>query len=467
MSIVIRFRWIYAILILLMMQSSIQAQETVTLTLDECIEYAFENNPSYKMAQKEAGKARAAVWEAYSNVLPQVNLSANFQHAWELQTNKVPNFLKPMLAPLGPLIPGLDQMPDFVEFAFGLENTLNYGAYLTQPLFLGGAGLAGIQIAYSGTNAAQLNLEEERQSLIYQTAIAFNSCVLTKELIKVQEEAFAQAQANFDIVRKKYDVGSASGFDKMRAEVELANLMPDLINARNSYRLALTQLKMLIGIEKEASIDVQGALTYVEDDFGKLSLEDVERLAFQNRPLIKMIDHQKNISRKAVSIARSNFLPKLFFATDYSFLDMRNNYKFNTNESSKGFTSALSLQIPLFQGFKSSAQFQKAKLDYHIVLDTEKQVYDAVNAEVEVAFNSFQEARQKFESSVKTVELANEALRLANLLYDEGANTQLDVLNSQLALTRSKLSYINSVFEYQNARYQLRKVAGELNGNLR
>lgn len=456
-----------AILITVVLSNATLAQEPINLNLEKCIDYAFENNPSYRTAQKEVKKAHAGIWEAYSTILPQVNLSANFQHAWEIQTNKVPNFLKPMLAPLGPIIPGLDQMPDFVEFAFGLENTLNYGASLTQPLFLGGAGLAGIQIAHASKDAAKLNLEEQRQGLIYQTAIAFNSCVLAQELIKVQEEALEQAKANFEIVNKKYEVGSASGFDKMRAEVELANLMPDVINARNNYQLALTQLKMLIGMEKDVVIEIEGDLNYISDEFGKLSLEDIQRRAFENRPLIQMLDHQKNISRSAVSIARSSLLPKLFFATDYSYLDMRNNYKFNLDESSKGFTSALSLQVPLFQGFKSSAQLQKAKLDYKIVLDTEKQMYDAVNAEVEVAYNLFQEAKEKYESSAKTVELATEALRLANLSYDEGANTQLDVLNSQLALTRSKLSYINSIFEYQNARYQLRKVAGELNGTLR
>jgi len=466
MSIARKIMWI-TIVHLIILSGVTHAQNEITLTLEKSVDHAFRNNPGYRIAEKEVRKAHVGIWEAYSAVLPQVDLSANFQHSWEIQTNKVPNFIKPMLGPLAPMIPELADMPDFVEFAFGLENTLNYGASLSQPLFLGGAGLAGIQISYASKKAAELNLVEQRQSLIYQTSLAFNSCLLAKQLIEVQEEALTQAEANLELVTKKYNVGSASGFDKMRAEVEVANLMPDVINARNNYQLALTQLKVIIGLEREVDVDVQGSLNYRNDEFGDLTLEEIQGLAFENRPLVRTIEQQKRISHKAVTIARSNFLPKLFFASDYSFLDMRNNYKFNHDESSKGFTSALSLQFPLFHGFKSSAQYQKARLDYRMMLDTEKQIYDGVTAEVEVAYNLFQEAKEKYESSVKTVALATEALRLANLSYEEGANTQLDVLNSQLALTRSKLSYINSIFDYQNARYQLRKVAGELNSILK
>jgi len=60
------------------------------------------------------------------------------------------------------------------------------------------------------------------------------------------------------------------------------------------------------------------------------------------------------------------------------------------------------------------------------------------------------------------VELAEEALRLANMMYKEGTNTQLDVLNSQLALTRARLNYVSSLYEYQMARYRLRRITGTL-----
>ena len=276
----------------------------------------------------------------------------------------------------------------------------------------------------------------------------------------------AQAQANLDNVIKKYKVGMASGFDKMRAEVEVANLQPELIAAKNNYQLALTQLRATLGLNRDAVIEVEGEFQYAEDDFGNLPLEDIQNIALKDRPVVRALSEQKYMTKKGVTLARSSFLPKLFFQTDYSYMAMRNDYKFQQDDFSKGFTSAVSLQIPLFHGFRSSAQYQKAKLDYKKMLDTEKQVYDGIAAETEVAYNKFQEARQKYLSAKQTVNLAEEALRLANMMYEEGVNTQLDVLNSQLALTRAKLSYVNSLYEYQTSRYQLRKVTGSLKGIL-
>ncbi len=438
-------------------------QEILVLDLERSVDLALKNNPGFRMAEKELSKAQAGVWESISNILPHLDGSVSFQKAWAIQETVIPNFIKMMLPPG---TPGLELYPDYVRVAFGIENTFRYGASVTQPLFLGGAGIAGIQVAMAARDAAEQNLEEQRQQLIYQTADAFYLCLLTKELVKVQEEAVAQAQANLDNVIKKYNVGMASGFDKMRAEVEAANLQPELIAAKNNYQTALTQLKTILGLKREAVIEVQGQLQYVNDEFGDLPLEEIQRLALKDRPIVRALSEQKYMAQKGVTLARSNFLPKLFFQTDYSYMAMRNDYKFKQDDFSKGFTSALSLQIPLFKGFKSAAQYQQARLDLRKMYDSEKQVYDGIAAEAEVVYNKFQEARQKYLSARQTVELAQEALRLANLMYDEGMNTQLDVLNSQLALTRAKLNYANSVYEYQKARYQLRKVTGKLSNVL-
>ncbi len=122
------------------------------------------------------------------------------------------------------------------------------------------------------------------------------------------------------------------------------------------------------------------------------------------------------------------------------------------------------MQIPLFHGFRSIKGYQKAKLDNKIFFDTEKQARDGINAEVEVAYNNFLEGKERFLSAQETVKMAKEALRLANLMYEEGANTQLDVMSAQLALNRARLAYASSLYDYQVARYQLYKAVGQLHG---
>ena len=446
--------------------SNVISQEKMVLDLEQSVAIALQNNPELQIAEKEVAKAKASVGEAYATLLPTLDASSRFSHAWDLQRNVIPNFLKPMLEPLEPIIPELAMMPDYVEMVFGLENTFSYGLTLTQPLFLGGAGIAGVKMARAGHRASEHQLTSKRQNLIYQTSDAFYGCLLTTELIGVQEEALDQAQANLDIVLTKYEVGTASGLDKMRAEVEVANLKPVLIAVKNNHQSTLTRLRMVLGLSEAVTVEVKGSLDFTPDGLGDQPLKDLLSQAYLSRPELSVLESQKKLASGGVSMVRSQFLPKIFFQTDYSFLAMRNDLKFGKDDFNKGFTSAISLQIPIFHGFRSQRQYQKAKLDVKIVEDSEKSIRDGIAAEVEIAYNTFGEAREKHQAATESVSLAEEALRLANLMYEEGASTQLDVLSSQLALTRARLNRISALYEYQKARYALRRATGTLVGVL-
>ncbi len=432
------------------------------LSLEQCVTMALNKNPDLRIAEKEWKKANAGIWESYSALLPSVDGHINYQHAWDIQTNTIPNFLKPMLGPLASMIPELADMPDYVELSFGVANTISYGATLTQPLFLGGAGVAGVRMAYAGAKAAEQNYESKKQGMIYQVTDAFYGCILARKMVEVQEDALAQAESNYDVVSKKYQVGSASGFEKMRSAVEVANLKPAVISAKHQYESALTGLRMLIGLEASEEIFIDGELSYLYDDYADAGLTGLQREALINRPELSALHAQKKLASNGVTIARSQFMPKVFFNTDYSYLGMRNDMRFTKDDYSKGFTSSLTLQMPLFHSFKESKQYQKAQFDYQITKDMEKQLTDAIMAEVEIAFNKLMETREKYQAANESIELAEEAMRLANLTYEEGASTQLDVLSSQLALTQAKMNHASALYEYLMARYMIRKVTGNL-----
>jgi outer membrane protein TolC len=209
---------------------------------------------------------------------------------------------------------------------------------------------------------------------------------------------------------------------------------------------------------------LQGELVYIPESLDTLTLLELQEMAYEKRPELRAIEHQEHAAKMGVNIAFSNFLPKLYFSTDYSFMSMRNDMRLAQNEFNEGLVSTVSLQIPIFQGFRSSQQYQKAKLNQKILFDMEKQLEDAIAAEVEVTYNKFNEAKEKYLSANETIELARESLRLANLMYEEGTNTQVDVLSARLALTQARMNFVSSLYEYEVSRYQMRKAVGVLTG---
>ncbi len=437
------------------------SQETFDLTLEKSVDMALQYDPEYQITRKEIEKAKADVLGSYAGILPQLDAYANYQRAWKIQESTIPNFIKAMLGPLA-----TPDMPDYVKLSFGLKNTFLYGARVNLPLFQGGAGIAGIRAAKAAKQATRHNLEIHRQILIFNTVNAFYTCMLTKEMVNVQEDALNQAKANLEVVLKKHTVGAASGFDKMRAEVEVANQQPLVINARNNYQSALTQLRALLGLQKGIELNLIGEFVYAEATYDSLSLDQLQALAVSARPELMIMKQQRTISGMGIVMARSNFLPKVFFSTDYSYMAMQNDLHLRQENFSEGLISTINLQIPIFHGFSSTRQYQKAKLDFKITLDMEKQMLDVINADVEFSYNKFREAKEKYSSANETVSLASEALRLANLMYQEGTNTQVDVMSSRLALTQAQMNYVSSIYEYQISRYQLRKATGSLQGIL-
>jgi outer membrane protein len=321
-------------------------------------------------------------------------------------------------------------------------------------------------MANAAERAAEHALALRRQTLILDVATAFYSVLLAQELVRVQEDAFAHAKANLEVVMKKFDVGTASPFDKMRAQVEAATIEPDVIAARNAYRSSLAGLRTVLGLSGPVTIEIAGEFQYVPEEFSSRPLAELQAMALERRRESKIMEERKTIADNGIAVAHSAYWPTLLFQTDLSYLGMRDDLRFARPDFSKGITSSITIQLPIFTGFKGMKESEKAELEYRSVLEDERRLVNGIGAEVEVALNTFHEADEKHRSAQETVNLSKEALRLATVMYTEGVNTQLDVLNSRLALTRAQVNYANSMYEYQVARYRLRKAIGHLDGVL-
>ena len=94
---------------------------------------------------------------------------------------------------------------------------------------------------------------------------------------------------------------------------------PEVITARNDYQLALTNLRTVLGLDRNKAIEVNGSFEYASDEFGEHPLDDLQKMAMEKRPEVIGLDEQKYITKKGIAVARSNFLPKLF-AYHLSFL---------------------------------------------------------------------------------------------------------------------------------------------------
>ena len=475
-----------AVLIIFMLIGIGLRAEVLKLDLERARSIALENNPSVKMAREGVRKAQTQVTEARAGFMPQLNAFSSLQHAWDLQENKIPNFLKPSLAPtyqqvgnalksVGQkiddqelinqgqgMINSVDMMPDYLQMAFGLENVLTYGVQVQQPLYTGGSIWNGYKISKIGVDVAESQLQNSRQQVLKQVTSSYYSTLFAKSAVKVSKESVESARENLEQVKKFYNQGKASKLDLLRAKVQLANFKPNLVSAKNRLELSISQLIHALGLDKDTEFIFTDSLRYRHSQYLDKSLEELTQLALRNRPEINMVENQKEIAQKQLSMARGARLPSLNLSTSYQYQGMRNDLEFTGDDFNKSFNTSVSLSIPLFNGFKKNSRVEQAKVKIDEINHQKHSTTDGIRLEVKSSYFSMKEAEEKVNTQKVTIEQAEEALRLAKLMYSEGGSTQLDVLNANLSLKQAKMNYHQSLLEYNLALADLKKAINEL-----
>jgi len=419
-------------------------QDTTVLSLERAQEIALQRNPQLQSAQKDVKKAGSRVMQTRGNLMPSLNAYAQYNHNFELPVISIE-------------IPGVGKQ----EIPMGTKENITTGIQAQMPLFMGFSIYSGYQIAKEGETISENQLTITKQQIVLQVRQAFYNALFTKELIAVAQEALDNAQQNLDQVQKRKDVGSASGFDLLRAKVQVANMKPQVIAAQHRFDQALTGLRTAIGLDKEMPITVTGELQYTTSSLADSSLEALQTYAYHHRLELKNVRKQRDIQENNLTIARAKFMPTLSASANLQHQLQQENFDINRKDFVRSISGGLSLSIPLFSGGSHYAGVQQAQVDLRQVDDTEQQVKNMVAAEVESAYYSLIDAKEKIESQSQTIDQAEESVRLAELMYREGTTTQLDVLNAQLALQQARSNYSQYLLQYNVAQDQLQKAINQ------
>ncbi len=418
-----------------------QASEKIVLTLEESLRLALERNPFYLASQEKIAEAEASVREAAARFFPTLNAQGTHTLDEKLFTLEFPSF-----------VPG--QPPQRVSVDFTRDYQMGFSFSL--PLFTGGKLVSGFKQAEYNRLATEEAVRQSRQETIYNVKRAFYGYLLAEEFVAVSREAVGLAEKYLENVRHLFEVGLASRFDLLRAEVQVANLKPQLLRAQNQLELAAVNLKTLLGLDLSQEIEVKGELAFKPYELNEKAL--IEQ-ALLSRPELNQLRYQRQMAGELIKLARSADLPTIAIGGSYNFWGNYLNFKRGNWQSYYSFNLVLSL--PIFNGFSSSAQVAKSKAMLHSLELTEKGMIELVKAEIKQAWLNLQQARETLLSQEKNVAQAQESVRLAELNYNEGLATFLDVSAAQVALTQARTNYSQALFDYVMALAQLEKAVGK------
>lgn len=410
--------------------SGVPAAQDAPITIDQAVEIAFANSPDIRIAADQVRKAGGAVREAKAAFRPTLNAAGTHARQGPKASVTLPEF-------------------GTVEIVPGSQTS--FSASVQAPLDVFGRLPRVEEVTGGALRIEHLNFSNTAEQLILDVKAAFFNLLRAQgqeEVARAAVEAAAERLANTEA---RYRAGTVAKFDVTRAEVEVANLTQRLIETGAAVETARAALNRQMGIDTAAPTEVvapQIALGPPEAPKPELVAQALER-----RPIVEIARAGVQVGESTVRLERMGRKPFLSAGGAYNF-DAKTSGFSGSNES---WRAMLELRIPVWDGGVTSARVEQAAAQTAAARDALRQVELGVALEVRTAALDLEQASRRAATTAKNVELAEEALRLANVRYEAGIATLVEVTDAESSLTQARVNLVNARYDHATALARLQR----------
>ncbi|MEP6603876.1 MAG: TolC family protein [Spartobacteria bacterium] len=290
----------------------------------------------------------------------------------------------------------------------------------------------------------------------------FYQIVVNKELIGVQEEQVQLLESQLKDQQNRFDAGTVPRFNVLQAQVALSNQIPNLISARNSFRISQLILAKTLGLDFDplrgagAPLETIGGMPYNPRE---IALVQAIELGKRHRPFLKQARSNVYNQIEQVHVALGGYFPTINATGGYDIFSSPLTTDFS--QASKGYVFGLNGSWNVWDSGENYGRIKQQRA----LLSQSKITYDddvrQVELEIQQAYSNLIQNRELIQSQEKNVEQALEAVRLAKARLDAGAGTQLDVLNAQVQLATAESTKLQALFGYNSTLAEFDRVTGQ------
>lgn len=415
--------------------------DSITLSLDQSIAIALSENPTIVVSDMEIKRTDYARRETLGGLLPTVDYSGSYSRTLKKQVMYMD-------------IPGMD---DGLEV--GLDNSWSTGFSLSLPIIAPSLWkslkLSAVQLEQSVESA-----RSSRLSMVDQVKKAYYAILMAQDSYDVLQQSYANARANADTYRHKFEQGTASEYDVLRADVAVRNLEPSLLQAENALRLAKLNLKVLLGIDAELRIGLATRLSDYEEDMYADMLQPDTSLAANTS--LRQLDLQSAYLKQALKTQHMSWAPTLAFVGSYTWSSMSNGGMFDDFRWTPYSYVGLSLSIPIFSGGTRYYKGKQARVAYNEMQYQRINLERNLRMQLTAAMDNIKASIKQVASSKEGVRQAEKAYEIMQKKFEVGAATIIELDDANLALATSRLSYFQAIHDYLTAQSDLEQISGNV-----
>jgi outer membrane protein TolC len=401
-----------------------------TLTLRETIDIAYKNNKDLQIQEKVVAASKAGIVAARSNFLPKLNANYSYTH-----NKKVP-------------------VPANVVTGYNEDNLFSLS--LNENLFNGGADWANFKQSILNFQSQNETLRAKKLDVEFEAKRLYYGLLLAYETERIAQEQVDLAKAHYEDVKSKFEQGTTSRFDVLQSSVQVSLLIPELVKARNSVQLITAELNKLLGFKVDEATRPQESLTYTS-----INIQEGEFLktAYLNKPEMALKTLGIDISRWSINMAKAGYRPQVSIGAGYDFRSNAVGTMFSSKHTN--WDAGVQVSVPIFDSSSSKAKVDAAKSQYAEALLDKANLVDQIAVDIRQGCLDLREAEAIINSQKDYVGEAREALRIANVSYDNGVATNLDVMDAQVNLGNIQKNLAEGIYDYLMAEAYLDRTMGK------
>jgi outer membrane protein TolC len=412
--------------------------ETLVFSLEEAIDYSHSNNKLALDSQSDVHMAELQKWETTATGLPQISADISYSNWIEQQISLIPaEFFGGM--------PG-----DFVEVAFGTQQTVNGTVTLKQKLF-DGSYLVALQASKVYLEISKNAKEKTLSELRKVVTNAYGSVLLAEENISILDANIAVIEKSITELQKVYENGLTEAENIEQLQLTLSGL----VSARNYNavlkNLAYEMFNLTLGLDIGTSVNLTDRM---EDLVVKVLLSPTEtsNSSLENNIDFKIAVNNMRSNELLFKLEKSKALPTINAFINGGYAGNNNRFNF-LDRSQKWFGASLfgvNMSVPLFSSLGRSAATQKAK----IALEKSERALVNTRQELKIkikrAQNELAFAQQDLETKKQAQNLAKRIEEKNQIKFFEGLASSFELSQAQTQLYNTQKQYMEAMHSVLN-----------------
>lgn len=450
-------------------------QGSLTMTIDDCVNYALKHDPTIKNYQSTQKIQKSEVGVAKSNYFPSLfggtGYNINSAKYFKDRTDSVNNNY------------------------YGLNLGVN------QLIWDFGRTTANINMTKFNFEAAGYDLDNAILTSIYDVKIAYTYVLATRANEDIYARSVKINQLNVERTKSMYEVGLKSRIDLVNAQANLTDAQINLLQAQNDYQNALIDLNNSMyyvnapsysilntetfnfqknySVKNEINVaydrknydtdnvDAQikdGAIltsgiekrdilkTYNFKPFG-YTLDEAIAKAYVNRPDLKSLNLIKKASEESLKAIKRSWYPSINASGGYSYM-ARSDYGSNAVSVYAG------VDLPTINAMSIKYQIEQGKSYLDIASNNIDLLQKNIYFQIQNYYVNMKQLEKRIPLMSKKVEQTLENFELADGRYAVGLGNYIELQQAQLDYNNSQLAFVQSVFDYNQARFYLEEAMG-------